>query len=225
MCLTLNDLLLESRTELSYCFMIQNRFTARLLSAWLIVLPLGMWDMFKDSWNHVAMIPVAAGLSFFLFGIEELAVFLEEPFSVLPLAKMTEGIGLSAREYDQWHEDNEYKVLDRSVTYGAEAAALREMRRAKFLEEKERKVRNESDHVHREMHVFTDAAAYAESLKHTHNHKHRHDHVHEHTSDQVHTRSKTMTKTHTNTEVEVKPHYHSHTQTITRTETKDLKRE
>jgi predicted membrane chloride channel (bestrophin family) len=41
-------------------------------------------------------------LSYFLLGIEELGVQLEEPFSVLPLHKITSGIGLSAEEHVQW---------------------------------------------------------------------------------------------------------------------------
>ena len=37
------------------------------------------------SWNHTALIPVTGILSMFLFGIEELATQLEEPFTVLPM--------------------------------------------------------------------------------------------------------------------------------------------
>jgi predicted membrane chloride channel (bestrophin family) len=44
-------------------------------------------------------------LAFFLLGIEELAVQLEEPFSVLPLDKIAGGIGLSADEHSQWAEE------------------------------------------------------------------------------------------------------------------------
>lgn len=121
------------------------RFTARFLSVWLIILPLGLWDLYSDSWNHIGTVPAAAGISFFLFGIEELAVHLEEPFSILPLLKMTEGIGLSARDYDQWHEDNEYKVLDRSTEYSAEAEKIRNMRRRQMKYEQERRKMNQSN--------------------------------------------------------------------------------
>jgi predicted membrane chloride channel (bestrophin family) len=50
-------------------------------------------------------IPVSMLLGFFFLGIEELAVQLEEPFSVLPLAKIAGGIGLSAEEHVQWMEN------------------------------------------------------------------------------------------------------------------------
>jgi ion channel-forming bestrophin family protein len=44
-------------------------------------------------------------LGFFLLGIEELAIQLEEPFSVLPLDKIANGIGLSAEEHVEWAEE------------------------------------------------------------------------------------------------------------------------
>jgi ion channel-forming bestrophin family protein len=50
---------------------------------------------------------VAAIISFFFFGIEELSIQLEEPFSILPLVNMTEGMGLSAREFAEWHLESE----------------------------------------------------------------------------------------------------------------------
>ena len=43
-------------------------------------------------------------IGFFFLGIEELAIQLEEPFSVLPLSKIVAGIGLSAEEHVQWME-------------------------------------------------------------------------------------------------------------------------
>jgi predicted membrane chloride channel (bestrophin family) len=42
-------------------------------------------------------------ISFFLLGIEELGVQLEEPFSLLPQHKITNGIGLSAEEHVSWY--------------------------------------------------------------------------------------------------------------------------
>lgn len=49
-------------------------------------------------------------LGFFFLGIEELAIQLEEPFSVLPLAKISGGIGLSAEEHVQWMEKTMRKM-------------------------------------------------------------------------------------------------------------------
>ena len=50
-------------------------------------------------------------ISFFFFGIDELAIQLEEPFSILPLQNKTDRIGLSAEEHVEWHfelDSNEY---------------------------------------------------------------------------------------------------------------------
>jgi predicted membrane chloride channel (bestrophin family) len=49
------------------------------------MLPFALYDTFTGSWNHITMIPTTAILSVFLFGIEELATQLEEPFSILPM--------------------------------------------------------------------------------------------------------------------------------------------
>jgi len=62
-----------------------SRHTARFLSFWLVFLPFGLWGPLGNSWNHIDLIPVTAMLSIFLFGIEELATQLEEPFTILPM--------------------------------------------------------------------------------------------------------------------------------------------
>ena len=62
-----------------------SRWTARFLSVWLLLLPIGLWGPLENSWNHIDTIPVTAVLSLFLFGIEELATQLEEPFTILPM--------------------------------------------------------------------------------------------------------------------------------------------
>jgi predicted membrane chloride channel (bestrophin family) len=59
------------------------------------------------------MIPAAVVLSYFLLGIEAKAVQMEEPFSILPLEKMTEDIRLSADEHVTWKENDE----DYTTTY------------------------------------------------------------------------------------------------------------
>lgn len=52
------------------------------------------------------MIPCAAVIAFFFFGIEELAVQLEEPFSILPLASLTNSIDARAKDYNSFHDEN-----------------------------------------------------------------------------------------------------------------------
>jgi ion channel-forming bestrophin family protein len=74
-----SERLLTSPVPLFY-----SRHTARFLSFWLLLLPFSLYDPFASSWNHIMMIPVTAVISVFLFGIEELATQLEEPFTILP---------------------------------------------------------------------------------------------------------------------------------------------
>ena len=62
-----------------------TRHTSRFLSFWLLLLPLGLWGPLGNTWNHIGLIPSTAVLSTFLFGIEELATSLEEPFTILPM--------------------------------------------------------------------------------------------------------------------------------------------
>jgi ion channel-forming bestrophin family protein len=75
-----SERLLTSPVPLFY-----SRHTARFLAFWLWALPFSMYDAFSASWNHIAMIPTTAVISVFLFGIEELATQLEEPFTILPM--------------------------------------------------------------------------------------------------------------------------------------------
>jgi putative membrane protein len=54
-----------------------SRHTARFLVTWLFLLPLCLYQPFENTWNHWGMIPSAVVLSYFLLGIEELAVRLD----------------------------------------------------------------------------------------------------------------------------------------------------
>lgn len=47
-----------------------SRHLARYLAVWLFLLPLGAYDAFKDSWNHVGLVPAMLVISAMLFGIE-----------------------------------------------------------------------------------------------------------------------------------------------------------
>mmetsp|Transcript_23414 Transcript_23414/g.50788 ORF Transcript_23414/g.50788 Transcript_23414/m.50788 type:complete len:425 (-) Transcript_23414:142-1416(-) len=80
-----------------------TKHTARYLTAWLVFLPFALYEPFGSTYNHFGMIPCAAVLSIFLFGIEELAIQLEEPFSILPLLLYTNTIGNNAVEIISWH--------------------------------------------------------------------------------------------------------------------------
>jgi ion channel-forming bestrophin family protein len=67
-------------------------------------------------------------IGFFLLGIEELAIQLEEPFSVLPLGKIASGIGLIAEENTAWCEEDmerEATAQKNSVLYGSTQKSTR----------------------------------------------------------------------------------------------------
>jgi predicted membrane chloride channel (bestrophin family) len=102
------DRLFSSPVPLFY-----TRHSARFLGVWILLLPFALYDPFIESWNHIGMIPASTIVSFFFFGIEELAVSLEEPFSLLPLDKITNGIGLSADEHFAWHFEEGKTTVNR----------------------------------------------------------------------------------------------------------------
>ena len=72
-----SERLLSSPVPLFY-----TRHTTRFLAIWVLMLPFALYEAFR---GHVAMIPATAILSTCLFGIDELATQLEEPFTILPM--------------------------------------------------------------------------------------------------------------------------------------------
>jgi putative membrane protein len=79
-----------------------SRHAARFLVVWVFLLPFCLWEPMGSSWNHWAAIPSSVVIAYFLLGIEELAAQMEEPFSILPMDKMTGGIRLSVDEHVEW---------------------------------------------------------------------------------------------------------------------------
>jgi len=92
-----SERLLTSPVPLFY-----SRHTARFLFFWLSALPLALYDSFGSSWNHAALIPAIAVLSLFMFGIEELANQLEEPFTILPMQAFCDKIYNWCMEIVSW---------------------------------------------------------------------------------------------------------------------------
>mmetsp|Transcript_2223 Transcript_2223/g.5157 ORF Transcript_2223/g.5157 Transcript_2223/m.5157 type:complete len:593 (-) Transcript_2223:248-2026(-) len=72
--------------------LIYTRHTARFLSIWCLMLPFCLYNELKGS---IVLVPVVAAISAFMLGIEELGVQIAEPFSVLPLENMCDGIQAS----------------------------------------------------------------------------------------------------------------------------------
>ena len=78
----------------------------------MILLPAAMYEAFsKDSIvvspsffniHALALIPATATLGLFLFGIDELAIQLEEPFSILPMQKFCDQVRESTKTIIQW---------------------------------------------------------------------------------------------------------------------------
>jgi ion channel-forming bestrophin family protein len=79
-----------------------SRHTARFLVTWLFFLPLSLYQPFDYTWNHWGMIPASVIIAYFLLGVDELAAQMEEPFSLLPMDKMTGGIRLTTDEHVDW---------------------------------------------------------------------------------------------------------------------------
>jgi len=97
-----------------------SRHLARYLGVWLLLLPLGIYDSFGSSWNHLGMIPAMAVISTFLFGIEEIGTQLEEPFTVLPMQAFCDKIYNWCMEIMTWQPgDNgrEMKAVKREHQY------------------------------------------------------------------------------------------------------------
>jgi len=99
-----------------------TRHTSRFLTVWLLLLPLALYEPFAYTWNHIGMIPASAIISVFLFGIEEISIMLEEPFSILALPGMVASMKGFSEQLPQWHDyytDEEYNMN----IYGGEECA------------------------------------------------------------------------------------------------------
>jgi len=78
-----------------------TRLTARFLTVWLLFMPFALYSQINPHWM---IVPITAIISLFIFGIEELGVMIEEPFSVLPLEKIGDGIQASMFEALELHQ-------------------------------------------------------------------------------------------------------------------------
>lgn len=91
--------------------LVYTRHTGRFLSLWMILLPTALYDAFYDknvldttfgTLQCLPLIPATALVGLFLFGIEELAIQLEEPFSILPMQKFCDDIKRSSNTIQSW---------------------------------------------------------------------------------------------------------------------------
>ena len=91
--------------------LVYSRHTARFITVWLFLSPLGLWNEFKDSWNHMALVPSTFLIALFMFGIEELATQLEEPFTILPMQAFCDKIYNWCSEITSWSPGDNGRVL------------------------------------------------------------------------------------------------------------------
>lgn len=87
--------------------LVYTRHTSRFLSLWMLLLPGALYETFaSSSWIPVlpglGLIPAVSVVALFLFGIEELAIQLEEPFSILPLDRIVEGVRRDMQSVTDW---------------------------------------------------------------------------------------------------------------------------
>ena len=94
--------------------LIYNRHTARFLSFWLLLMPMALYKPFDSTWNHIGMIPCTAMISLFLFGIEELATQMEEPFTILPMQAFCDKIGNWCNEIVGWEDGDNGLTTNKS---------------------------------------------------------------------------------------------------------------
>jgi putative membrane protein len=83
--------------------LVYTRHTARFLGVWMLLLPFAMYEDFaKASALALPLVPASAMLALFMFGIEELSVQLEEPFSILPMQRFCDGILRAGKGLRDW---------------------------------------------------------------------------------------------------------------------------
>ena len=71
--------------------LVYTRHTSRFLAIWVLLLPLALVGELQGNASWL-VVPVSSLVATFFFGIEELGVQLEEPFSVMPLENTMECI-------------------------------------------------------------------------------------------------------------------------------------
>eukprot|EP00798_Chlamydomonas_sp_ICE-L_P031302 gene31302-6450_t len=93
--------ILNTPIPLSY-----TRHTGRFLMFWMVVLPFSLWQY--CGW---AMVCIMGLISFVLLGIEEIGVYIEEPFSLLPLEALSNRLafGLNSMQEDHGRINSHFR--------------------------------------------------------------------------------------------------------------------
>jgi putative membrane protein len=99
-----------------------TRHTARFLGIWMFLVPFAMYEDFvKTSYLALPLVPASAMLALFMFGIEELAVQLEEPFSILPMQRFCDGILQAATGLRDWSANNKGTIGSKKQHWSVES--------------------------------------------------------------------------------------------------------
>jgi predicted membrane chloride channel (bestrophin family) len=100
-----------------------TRHTMRFLFSWLSLLPTALYAGIANPasplWNSLLLVPIMYILSMFLFGIDEIAMQCEEPFSILPQQKFCDSTYKDCLEIASFEYEEEWN--------GASGAVMRAM--------------------------------------------------------------------------------------------------
>ena len=93
--------------------LVYTRHTSRFLTLFLLLLPVALVEPFSNEqaagallFRGFSVIPAVTLVAIFLYGIEELAVQLEEPFSILPLQQFCDEVKDSCTFLIDWRFDS-----------------------------------------------------------------------------------------------------------------------
>ncbi|WIA10104.1 hypothetical protein OEZ85_010311 [Tetradesmus obliquus] len=95
-----------------------TRHTSRFLMCWLTLLPFCVAD--SMGW---ATVPITCGMAFFLFGIEEIGVQIEEPFGILALEAFCNTISRNVQQAQLLADPMQQSILQHAAADAAAAAA------------------------------------------------------------------------------------------------------
>jgi len=91
--------------------MAYTRHTGRFLALYMLLIPLALWGELDANW---AIVPASVVMSVFLFGIEELGIQIEEPYTILPMDSMCDSMQATLAELvriEATTEESEYDYL------------------------------------------------------------------------------------------------------------------
>lgn len=110
-----------------------TRHTARFLLIWLLTVPMALYHEFRKTQTIYVpfIIPMISFFNaIFLFGIEELGVQIEEPFSILPLANICNDIQYAGEDLlsergISWFESTEKPIEKSSARFEVEKEKMK----------------------------------------------------------------------------------------------------